>query len=124
MIFGSITVSDKAVSTHRDSYLLDKITVVSVRRPLLAPTILMGGGSAAFGLAFADLLYAGEQVAIGAAVLLMGVSGSQAGQLKLLSREIGTSPLGDVIWGRYKTLNKIRLQIAGKLQQVRQGSDA
>lgn len=33
MILGYVSVDGHAVVTHRDSYLLDQLSVVSVRRP-------------------------------------------------------------------------------------------
>ena len=42
MIFGSVSLNENAVVTHRDSYLLKSLSVVSVRRVFLAPGILFG----------------------------------------------------------------------------------
>lgn len=117
MIIGSITVTDKAVSTHRDSYLLDRISVVSVRRVFLPGAIVTTTGFGGFCVAFSDLLYGHEIIAMAGVSALTLIAGVQVGQLKLLSRDLSRSPLGDVIWGRYAALNLIRMQIAGKLQQ-------
>lgn len=116
-IVGTIQVTDKAVSTHRDSYLLNRISVVSVRRVFLPGSILTAIGFGAFCATFSDLLYSHEILAMGSISALALIAGFQVGQLKLLSRDLGGSPLGDVIWGRYAALNDIRMQIAGKLQQ-------
>ena len=117
MIIGTITLTDKAVSTHRDSYLLDRISVVSVRRVFLPGSIVIFTGIGAFCAAFSDLLYPSEILIMTGVSALALIAGFQVGQLKLLSRDLGGSPLSDVIWGRYAALNAIRLQIAGKLQQ-------
>ena len=116
-IVGTIQVNDKAVSTHRDSYLLNRISVVSVRRVFLPGSILTVTGLGAFCAAFSDLLYPSEILTMAGVSALALIAGFQVGQLKLLSRDLGGSPLGDVIWGRYAALNTIRMQIAGKLQQ-------
>ena len=120
-IVGTIQVNDKAVTTHHDSYLLDRISVVSVRRPFLSAAILTGVGAAAFCAAFSDLLYGHEIWAMGSISALALIAGFQVGQLKLLSRDLGGSPLGDVIWGRYSALNDKRIEIAGKMQQQTKG---
>ncbi len=120
-IVGTITVTDKAVSTHRDSYLLDRISVVSVRRVFLPSSILTVTGLATFCAAFSDLLYPAEILAMAGISALTLIAGTQVGQLKLLSRELSGNELGDVIWGRYAALNAVRLQIAGKLQDPHGG---
>jgi len=110
--FVHIDADNGAVSTHRDSYLLDNITVVSVRRPFLGGGLMAGGGFSGFALAFSDLLYAHEiavTLAIAASLVLGGI---QAGQLKLLSRDLRGTELADVVWGRYAHLNAVRLRIA------------
>ncbi|WP_425088880.1 hypothetical protein [Stappia sp.] len=118
MIFGSIRIDTKAgcVVTHRDSYLMRTLTVVSVRRPLLAGGLVFGAGLAGFGLAFGDLLYPGE---IATAILLglaaLGI-GWETGQLKLLSRDLRGTDLSGVIWGRYVRLNAVRREIVDALR--------
>lgn len=112
---GSITVNEKAISTHRNSYMLDKITVVSVTRPLLSAACIFGGGGIAFTISFSNLLFWGEIISIVAMSLAAIWLGFQVAQLKLLSRDMASSSMGDVIWGQYSVLNDIRLQIAGKL---------
>lgn len=111
MIFGNIDLSDGALITHRDSYRLESLSVVSVRRPLLAPAIFFALGLGGFTLAFADLLYLHEMVVL--AVMIAGgvKSGLWLGQLKLLSRDLRGSDLSDVIWGSYAALNAARAQI-------------
>lgn len=46
MILGSVNITQRAVSTHRDSYLLENLSVVSVHRPFLASAVIIGGGLA------------------------------------------------------------------------------
>lgn len=111
MIFGSVSIEKSAVNTHRDSYRLENLSVVSVRRPLLLPAILFAVGLGGFAVAFADLLYAHESAALAALVLIGLVIGFWLGQLKLLSRDLRGSELSGVIWGTYSRLNKVRRDI-------------
>jgi hypothetical protein len=114
MIIGHVHVDEerRSVDTHRDSYRLDTLTVVFVRRPFLAGGLLFGGGLAGFAAAFGDLLYLHE-TALTLTVAGLGLAfGWQAGQLKLLSRDLRGSDLADVIWGRYADLNLVRMRIA------------
>lgn len=121
MLIGSIHVNEKAVTTHRDSYLLDKISVVSVRRPFLSGAVLFAIAGFAFSYSFNDLLFAGEIITTSGFSACAMIAGIQIGQLKLLSRDLRASPLGDAIWGHYGTLNAVRMQIAGKLQELDAG---
>lgn len=124
MVFGFISVNDKAVSTHRDSYLLSKISVVSVRRPFLAGTALLSMGAFGFTASFSDILFSHEKtVLVGGSIIAM-LAGYQIGQLKLVSRELSGNPLADVIYGRYAALNATRLKIAGKMEELNAGGDA
>jgi len=111
MIFGSVSIDGQAVNTHRDSYLLPTLSVVSVRRPFLAGSLLFTGGFGAFALAFADLLYAHETRIIGGTIMAVLLAGLWIGQLKLLSRDLRGSELAGVIWGSYGHLNRVRLKI-------------
>lgn len=123
MIIGFVHIDEEhgAVSTHRDSYLLDNITVVSVRRPFFAGGLMTGTGFIGFALSFSDLLYFHEIVAtlVIASVVVLG--GIQAGQLKLLSRDLRGTELADVIWGRYAHLNAVRLRIARAMSSRNMG---
>lgn len=119
MILGSVSIdhSHRAVHTHRDSYLIDNLSVVSVRRPLLPTGMMFGAGFAGFALMFGDLLFIHE---IGAMLLLAAVAvvvGVRAGQLKLLSRDLRGSELAGVIWGDYRDLNTLRKNIAAALTE-------
>lgn len=126
MMIGTIHIDEDsgAVSTHRDSYLMDNISVVSVRRPLLAGGLLFGAGFGAFALAFGDLLYPGEIALTLSLAAASTIIATQAGQLKLLSRDLRGSELGDVIWGRYATLNTVRLRIARAMSARKPGGRA
>lgn len=108
MILGTITVTDDVVTTHRDSYLLNSLTVVSVRRPILIPSLLVGLSGAAFGLAFADLLFVSEIAAT--AIIAFGTIflGTQLGQLKLVSRDLKNTELSSAVWGQYHDLQHHR----------------
>lgn len=114
MMIGHVDIDEKngAVNTHRDSYLLESITVVSVRRPFFAGGIVCGTGFAGFAAAFVDLLYTGELLTVLTLAAMAGFAGLHVGQLKLLSRDLRGSELSDVIWGRYASLNAVRLRIA------------
>lgn len=112
-IIGHVHVDKEsgAVETHRDSYLLKTLTVVSVRRPALPAGILFGGGFVGFCLAFGDLMWPHEIALTLTGSVLALVAGWQVGQLKLLSRDLRGSELAGVIWGRYADLNAVRGRI-------------
>lgn len=122
MIIGSVQVSENAITTHRDTYLLAHVSVVSVRRPFLSAALLIAGGLSGFTLAFADLLYAGEIITLASVIVFLAVVGSQLGQLKLLSRDLRGSDLSDAVWGHYGHLNAIRREIASKRHSLEKGT--
>lgn len=121
MIIGyvDIDLDDGVVETHRDSYTLQNLTVVSVRKPFLAGGILFGGGFLGFTYAFGDLLFPLEIATIVSVSSLTLCLSWQAGQLKLLSRDLSGSELSGVIWGRYATLNRVRRDIVRAISFVR-----
>lgn len=123
MMIGHIHIDEAggAVNTHRDSYLLDSLTVVSVRRPFLIGGIWCGAGLAAFAVSFGDLLYPHEIAVALTGAIVFGLTGIHVGQLKLLSRDLRGSELSDVIWGRYATLNTVRLGVARAMSARRSG---
>lgn len=114
MILGSVAIDTEqgAIHTHRDTYLLGNLTVVSVRRPLLPFAAMAAVGQTGFAAAFVDLLYLYEGITVIGLAVVMLTLGWQAGQLKLLSRDLRGSELSGVIWGRASHLNAIRKGIA------------
>lgn len=118
MIFGSVDIDNASVNTHRDSYLLPNITVVSVRRPFLAGALICAVGFGGFGFAFGDLLYPGEIKAIVGGIAAALFTGISLGQLKLLSRDLRNSELSGAIWGSYGHLNCIRREIVTAMRSA------
>ena len=122
MIFGHVKVEDNAVTTHRDSFILDTVSAVSVRRPFLAGAVLLSFGFAGFSVAFMDLLYIHEIVSftgISAGLLLIG---SQIGQLSLLSKDLKGTELSSAVWGSPRALQQIRSQIIEERRRAMQGA--
>lgn len=111
MIFGSLTLHEDALVTHRNSYRLHSFSVVSVDQPLLPCAKLFSLGLGGFSIAFADLLYIHEMVVIGA----LAVAGLKLGYwlavLKLGTRDLRRSDFSNVIWGSFAHLNQYRDQI-------------
>lgn len=116
MILGTVRVAGNAVETHRDSYLLAQLSVISVRRPLLGGGCLFATGASAFALAFGDLLYPGEIAALAGFALCAVLAGFVIGRIQLLSRDLRGSELSCMIWGTYGHLNRIRREIGNALQ--------
>lgn len=112
MVFGRVHITHSSVDTHRDSYLLEQLTVVSVRRPLLGIGLTTGCSLATFTSGFIDLLYPNEIVVLGGLAIAALAAAVQLGQLKLLSRDLRGSELSGVIFGTYRHLNRLRVQIA------------
>jgi len=124
MIIGYITVNENAVITHRDSYLIKNLSVVSVRRPYLAGAMLLGGAFFGFGIAFGDLLYANEIITITGLSIAAMIAGSQVGQLSLLSRDLKGSELSGAVWGWHPHLQSIRSEIVEALHAEHEGDEA
>lgn len=121
VIFGTVKVEGSSVRTHRDSYLLASLSVVSTRRPFLGASLLVGVFALGFTISFWDLLYPTE-IATTAALPLVGIFlASQIGLLSLLSRDLRGSELSGVIWGHYHELTKVRLEIVKKLDTLSNG---
>lgn len=116
MIIGSVDVTDGAVVTHRDSYLLSHLTTVSVRRPYMASGILFSGALIGYGIAFLDLLYLSEVLFLLGVSAAISLFGFRAGQLTLLSRDLRGSELASAIWGDHKRLQAIRREIVSALK--------
>lgn len=99
MIIGYVKVEDGAVITHKDSYLLENISTVSVRRPYLAGAVLMCGALIGFAVSFSDLLYEKELMVIGGISFLLFLIGLLTASLTLLSRDLKNSELSTAVWG-------------------------
>ena len=112
MIFGNFQLTDNAIHTHNDSYVLTNITTVSARRPFLGASMLLASLITLFGLAFLDLLYLSELLVLASLIGGLLVAGFSLGQLQLLSRDLKGSELATAIWGTYQHLNSIRREIA------------
>lgn len=121
MIIGFVKVNKNAVVTHRDSYILANLSVVSVRRPFLAGAMLLGGTFLGFGMAFGDLLYTHEIATISAVSIAAILAGSQVGQLSLLSRDLRGSELSGAVWGKYSSLQTVRSDIVTALHAANDG---
>ena len=115
MIIGSLKITSKAVITHRNSYVLEKLSVVSVERPFLAEGFLLAGALGAFGVGFYDLLYPAEKLTLVISIAASLGAALQIGRLSLLSRDLKGSAMSGAIWGQPKDLQQIRQQIADAL---------
>ncbi|PHR55176.1 MAG: hypothetical protein COA47_14360 [Robiginitomaculum sp.] len=115
-VFGNVDIDSASVETHRDTYLLHNISVVSVRRPFLAGALMCSAGFGGFGIAFSDLLYPAEIGFIIGGIIASVFAGIWLGQLKLLSRDLRNSELSDAIWGSYSQLNRIRRDIVSAIR--------
>lgn len=117
MIPGQIVIDREArtLHTHRDSYRLEGLSVVSVRRPFqpagIAGALLAGG----FGWQFADLLYPVEWLTLLVVAVTAPTAGFQIGRLSLLSRDLRGSELSGVLWGRAAALQSARRAIIAAL---------
>ena len=118
MIIGSITVGRGAVLTHRDIFILSNISVVSVRRPYLAGSVLLSLGMAGFVASFVDLLYPDELIAAATLISLLLLLGINIAQLSLLSRDLKGSELSSAVWGTAKDLHQARARIVAERQRV------
>ncbi|MCQ0989586.1 hypothetical protein [Jiella marina] len=111
MIFGTVSIDGHAVHTHRDTYRIADLSVFSVRRPFLAVGATIAAGTAAFGVAHADLLYPSEWLAIVGVSVVSLACGLTLGQLKLLSRDLRGTELTGAIYGTYGHLNRVRKEV-------------
>lgn len=119
MIFGTLNLTQTALHTHNDSYVLVGIKGVSARRPFLSSGVFVGGLLGLFGIAFTDILTSSE---LGALAVTAGLSlwaGFGVGQLRLVSRELSGSPIADVVYGSYRHLNRLRRQIADAIETAK-----
>lgn len=116
-ILGSVDLKENAVVTHRDSYLFETLSVVSVRRPFLVPVLIISSGLTLFGIGFADLLYTLEIISIIFTIIVILFAGFQLAQLQLLSRDLKNTDLSSAVWGHHKVLQTIRQQIVDAMTQ-------
>lgn len=118
MIFGTLIIDGEALHTHRDTYLVKGLSVISVRRPFLPIGATIAAGAGGFGAAYADLLWSGELAAIAALSTAALVAGLKVGQLNLLSRDLRGSELMGAIYGTYGHLNRLRREIVAAKRRV------
>uniref|UniRef100_A0A2A4Z3B5 Uncharacterized protein n=1 Tax=OCS116 cluster bacterium TaxID=2030921 RepID=A0A2A4Z3B5_9PROT len=123
MILGSIYINNNAVITHRDSYVLNNLSVISVRRPFLGSAFLLGTAFSGFVCSFSDLLYQNEIITIISISAASMVAGWNVGQLKLLSRDLRGSELSGAIWGSFSDLNLTRTKIVMQLSKIDEGEN-
>lgn len=121
MILGRLSLGEKALQTHNDSYVLDSISAVSTRRPFLSIGLIISGLLGTFTLSFLDLLYLHEIGGLALAAILVLVGGLSVGQLRLVSRDLRGSPIADAIYGSYRHLNRLRPEIADAVERAKTG---
>lgn len=117
-IAGKLNVTNIAVETHKNSYKLEQLTVVSVRRPFLPLALMIAFGGSAFGWRFYDLMYASELLTLGGTIISALLVGTRVAQLQLLSRDLRGSELTSAIWGTYGHLNRARHRIMAHMGAV------
>lgn len=120
MIIGRIDITETTLETHNDSYALASVSAISARRPFLSAGFMIGGLTALFGLAFHDILYAGELVALTSVSLISLFGGLFVGRLQLVSRDLRGSPIADAVFGSYRHLNRLRPQILNARDRARE----
>lgn len=123
MNFNKVKTTPNAVENRGDTYLSASLSVVSVRRPLLAPALLLSGAFVGYAAAFIDLLTASEVASILICSAILIFVSSQIGQLKLLSRDLRGSPLSNVSWDYYPRLQKRRHEIVSSLNTSQTGGN-
>lgn len=117
MILGKLALGANALHTHNDSYVLQSVSAVSTRRPFLASAVVVSIFLTLFGVGFADILFAGELLAL---AIFVGVA-LTLGQLRLVSRDLRGSPIADAVYGTYRHLNRLRPQIADAVERAKAG---
>jgi len=123
MIIGSIKVNNGAVVTHRDSFILSNVSVVSVRKPYLAGTVVLCACAVGFISTFADLLYPNELMAVGVSAAVLLSIGFKVAQLTLLSRDLKGSELSSAVWGTSGDLQRARADIVAERQLLLANED-
>ncbi|MEO0486241.1 MAG: hypothetical protein AAF092_10050 [Pseudomonadota bacterium] len=122
MIFGKLILHPTRLQTSNDHYQLHGIRVVSVRRPFLSAGLLVGALLTGFALSFWDLLYDGERISLCIFIALAVLGGWCIGQLRLVSRELVNSPLGEAVYGTYRHLRRESTRIALAADAARSSS--
>jgi hypothetical protein len=120
MIIGYIDITETSLETHNDSYALSSISAVSARRPFLSAGLMIGGLTGLFGLAFHDILYAGEIASLASVSLISMFGGLFIGRLQLVSRDLRGSPIADAVYGSYRRLNRERPKILNARDRARE----
>lgn len=121
MIFGKLILTETVLHTHRDSYILEGIKKVSISRPFLSSGAMIAGLAATFGVGFADILYSGELMALGAVSLSSSVFGLSIAQLRLISRDLNGAQAADAVYGTYRHLNRERPIISAAVDRAKAG---
>jgi hypothetical protein len=117
-IVGKIEVSERAITTHRATYLIKPLSAISVRRPFLGGGLVLAMGFLGFVISFGDLLYWRE---IGFIAIFCGLAvmvGFRLAKLQFLSRDLRNNPLSEAIWGDYPELNRVRTVVARQIEQA------
>ena len=124
MVFGTLKLTRNTLTTHNDVYVLDSISVVSIRRPFFSTGMLLAGLLTLFGIGTFDLLYVGELILLASLAVASLTFGLTIGQLHLVSRDLRNSPIAEAVYGTYGHLTRERLKIAEAVQQARKGGVA
>lgn len=119
MLFNPITIRENEVETRNDSYRLENLTVISVRRQLLGAGLLTAAALGGFGIAFADILWPAEKISIALVCGLSLWAGFSIGRLRFHSRDLNGSELSGVVWGTYGRLNRTRREIAAAVRAAK-----
>ncbi|MEM9766052.1 MAG: hypothetical protein AAF968_26795 [Pseudomonadota bacterium] len=117
MILGRIEITNGSVETHRNTYNITDLRVVSVRRTFLPLGLLGALGLCGFALRFGDLLYPGEAIVLLSAGAAMLGAGLLIGQIQFLSRELKGTEFAGVVYGTYGHLNRLRREIVRAMHQ-------
>ncbi len=111
MIIGDIKVTATSLITHRDTFSLNKLTVVSVRRPLLSIAFVLSLALGGFVWAFHELMYTHEMVTVLVFCALALLIAANLAQLSVLSLDLKGTELSSAAWGHPKALNAARHEI-------------
>jgi len=120
MIIGTIRIENGTIVTHKKTFVLSPLTFFDVNQPFLIPSRLLAGAFIGFTVAFSDLLYPIEIASILGASLLSIVAGWQVAQLRLHGSDLRGTTYGQALWGRYASLQKVRSDIAVKLDLAKE----